>query len=160
MPRKTAGKIIPRKSPSKDSNGGKLGQFTTEVKRTKDAARLEGKKSVGQLVLEAQEALREEGRQEMKYQNRILIEQLDCLKEKHAEEIVFERAKALCEGAVKLNQDSDARYENGVAKGLRVGREEGYEAGVTDKNREKFTAGLVIGMIVVFIAALIGIQFR
>jgi len=35
MPRRTAGKIVPRKSPSKDSNGGKLGQFTTEVWKTK-----------------------------------------------------------------------------------------------------------------------------
>lgn len=34
MPRKTAGRIVARKSPSKDANGGKLGQFTTEVKET------------------------------------------------------------------------------------------------------------------------------
>lgn len=38
MPRKTAGRIVPKK----DANGGKLGQFTTEVFKTKQKAYLRG----------------------------------------------------------------------------------------------------------------------
>lgn len=34
MPRTKAGKLSPRKVATKDANGGKLGQFTTEVHET------------------------------------------------------------------------------------------------------------------------------
>lgn len=33
---------MPRKTAAKDANGGKLGQFTTEVKKTIEKARLDG----------------------------------------------------------------------------------------------------------------------
>lgn len=58
---------MPRKSPSKDSNGGNPGQFTTEVKKTIDKAREEGRRESAEILTKRLEDIRVSYQQEVKY---------------------------------------------------------------------------------------------
>lgn len=104
------------------------GQFTTEVHNTKEKAFEEGKKagevSVGQLVKEAEEALKEEGRQEIieKYTKEFV-----CLKREVYDEAIDGAFKRGHVHGFEIGNKmiGDARYQQGVEKGMKMGRVEG-----------------------------------
>lgn len=139
------------------------GQFTTEVYKTKKKAFALGKKSsevpIGQLVKEAEDVLREEGRQEIieKYKAEFV-----CIKKEHYDEIIDEANKdGYNKGfAIGNKMTGDARFQQGVEEGTRREFPKAYAIGFKRASHivgsEAFAFGMCIGYVVLALGAVTG----
>lgn len=128
----------------------KPGQFTTEVHRTRVEARAEGalqeRKSVGQLVKEAQEDLIEQGRK---------LEREDI----KSKSTLYQQGFA--EGqAVGIKVAGEALYYRGIEKGRSVGFEEGYRKARGVSCYDAIGMGVLIGFLTAVFGGLAGIYFQ
>jgi len=143
------------------------GQFTTEVYKTKKKAFALGKKSsevpIGQLVKEAEDALREEGRQEIieKYKAEFV-----CIKKEHYDEIIDEANKdgyynGYNKGfAIGNKMIGDARFQQGMEEGAKREFPKAHAIGFKRASHivgsEAFAFGMCIGYVVLAIGSVTG----
>jgi len=145
------------------SRKNKPGQFTTEVHETKERAfqsgKIAGEVSMGQLVKEAEDRLREEGRQEIIDQYR---KDFVCLKKESYDQAIDDAYKdGHANGfAIGNKMTGDARFQQGVETGVRLGYSEGKAVGIEETNDDlkatSFTIGVIFGSAAMAFGGLIG----